>query len=186
MLARAVVNEQDTVLITGASGGVGSALIQLAKRRRAKVIALASEDKHEALAQLGVDVLLPRNPDNLKASLQAALGSMTVSVVADVVGGDYFSSLIDVLERGGRYTCSGAIAGPIVSLDLRTLYLRDLTFTGSTVIPPHVFKDVISYIERGEIRPLLAASYPLSQLHQAQQAFIDKRHSGNIVVTMDH
>ena len=186
MLARAVVNEQDTVLITGASGGVGSALIQLAKRRRAKVIALASEDKHEALAQLGVDVLLPRNPDNLKASLQAALGSTTVSVVADVVGGDYFSSLIDVLERGGRYTCSGAIAGPIVSLDLRTLYLRDLTFNGSTVIPPHVFKDVISYIERGDIRPLLAASYPLSQLHQAQQAFIDKRHSGNIVVTMDH
>ena len=185
MLARAQLGEQDTILITGASGGVGSALIQLAKRRGARTIGLASEKKHDELTQLGVDALLPRNPDNLKASLQEIIGTDTVSVVADVVGGNYFSTLIDVLERGGRYTCSGAIAGPVVSLDLRTLYLRDLTFTGSTVIPPHVFRDVISYIERREIQPLLAARYPLSQLHEAQQAFIDKKHSGNIVVTME-
>jgi NADPH:quinone reductase-like Zn-dependent oxidoreductase len=86
------------------------------------------------------------------------------------------------LERGGRYTCSGAIAGPMVELDLRTLYLRDLTFTGSTVIPPEVFTNLVGYIERGEIQPVLAASYPLSELCEAQQAFIDKAHTGNIVV----
>ncbi|MEO1347160.1 MAG: zinc-binding dehydrogenase, partial [Pseudomonadota bacterium] len=84
--------------------------------------------------------------------------------------------------RGGRYTCSGAIAGPLVELDLRTFYLRDLTFTGSTVVPPHVFHDLVRYIEAGEIRPLLAATYPLSQLKDAQQAFIDKAHVGNIAV----
>lgn len=87
----------------------------------------------------------------------------------------------DVLERGGRYTCSGAIAGPIVSLGLRILYLRDLTFTGSTV-PPLVFRDVVRSIEKGEIRPMLAATYPLAELHAAQQAFIDKTHTGNIGV----
>lgn len=185
MLARANVTANDTVLITGASGGVGSALIQLAKRRGAKTIGLASESKHEQLMQFGADVLLPRNPENLARSLKQLIGSETVSVVADIAGGDYFPALIEVLERGGRYTCSGAIAGPIVSLDLRTLYLNDLTFTGSTVIPPDVFTDVVSYIERGEIKPLLAASYPLEELHSAQQAFIDKKHSGNIVVTMN-
>ena len=107
-----------------------------------------------------------------------------MSVVADVVGGMAFTHLIDCLERGGRYTCSGAIAGPMVELDLRTLYLRDLTFTGSTVIPVNIFGDLISYIERDEIKPVLAATYPLRDLATAQQAFIDKKHSGNIVVTM--
>ncbi len=184
MLARAQVNDSDTVLVTGASGGVGSALVQLARRRGATVVALASEAKHDALASLGADALLPRAPANLKQVLQQALGRDTVSVVADIVGGPAFPILIDRLERGGRYTCSGAIAGPIVELDLRTFYLRDLTFTGSTVIAPHVFTDLVGYIERGEIRPLLAATWPLAELHAAQQALIDKRHVGNIVVTM--
>jgi NADPH:quinone reductase-like Zn-dependent oxidoreductase len=90
--------------------------------------------------------------------------------------------LIDILERGGRYTCSGAIAGPMVTLDLRTFYLRDLTFTGSTVIDPEVMPNLVRYIEAGEIRPALAATYPLEELRAAQAAFIEKRHTGNIVV----
>ena len=83
---------------------------------------------------------------------------------------------------GGRYTCAGAIAGPIVRFDHRPFYLRDLTLTGSTVVPSHVFRDVVGYIERGEVRPVLAATYPLSELREAQQAFIEKRHVGSIVV----
>lgn len=182
MLSRAQVGADDVVLVTGASGGVGSALIQLAKRRGARVVGLASQAKHGGLKGLGADTLLARSPDDLKASLMASIGRDTVSVVADIVGGAYFATLIDVLERGGRYTCSGAIAGPIVDLDLRTLYLRDLTFTGSTVLPPHVFADLVGYIERGEVKPLLAATYPLADLCSAQQVFIEKSHIGNIVV----
>lgn len=145
-------------------------------------MALASEAKHADLAPLKPDALLPRAPADLEAALSASIGHDTVSVVADVVGGPYFATLIDALERGGRYTCSGAIAGPIVTLDLRTLYLRDLTFTGSTALPPHVFTDLVGYIERAEIKPMLAATYPLADLHKAQRAFIDKTHVGNIVV----
>lgn len=186
MLSRAEVTQGDTVLITGASGGVGSALIQLAKRRGATVVALASESKHEALRHLGADALLARSPENLGEALKSAIGQDQVSVVADVVGGDAFPTLIERLVRGGRYTTSGAIAGPVVSLDLRTLYLSDLTLTGSTVVPPHIFKDVVGYIERGEIKPVLAATYPLSDFHAAQRVFIDKQHTGNIVVTMSN
>ena len=182
MLNRANVIAGDRVLITGASGGVGSALIQLAKRRGAYVIAMASEAKHEGVRSLSPDAILPRDPGDLIAALKAATGFDSVNVVADIVGGDYFPTLIDALARGGRYTCSGAIAGPIVSLDLRTFYLRDLTFTGSTVIPPHVFADLVGYIEAGELKPMLAATYPLAELHKAQQAFIDKKQMGNIVV----
>jgi len=185
MLARASVEKGDTVLIAGASGGVGSALIQLANRRGAVVIGLAAKQKHAELENLGADALLDRNPTNIKQDLQRAISRDSVSVVADVVGGPNFSQLIDCLKTGGRYTCSGAIAGPIVDLDLRTLYLRDLTFTGSTVIPTHIFTDLIKYIEQGEVRPVLAATYPLHELPSAQQAFIDKQFIGNIVVTMD-
>ncbi|WP_298970568.1 alcohol dehydrogenase family protein [uncultured Roseobacter sp.] len=182
MLTRASVTKGDTVLITGASGGVGSALIQLAHRRGARTVCLASEAKHTDIAALHPTAMLPRAPSNLRAALRDAIGQDTVSVVADIVGGDYFGTVIDVLERGGRYTCSGAIAGPIVALDLRTFYLRDLTFTGSTVLPPHVFADLVGYIERGEVRPMLAATYPLAELNAAQAAFVEKKHTGNIAV----
>ena len=184
MLSRANVTGKDTVLITGASGGVGSALIQLAKRRGANVIGLASIEKHAELASLGADILLVRNPESLSDALRQSTGTDKVSVVADIVGGKIYPDLIESLERGGRYTCSGAIAGPIVELDLRTLYLNDLTFTGSTALPPETFSDLVRYIENKEIKPVLAATYPIEDFHAAQQAFIDKRHAGNIVITM--
>ncbi len=185
MLNRANVGAGDTVLIPGASGGVGSALIQLAKRRGAKTIAMASEAKHDQVRSVEPDALLPRAPDNLKAALKNSIGQDTVSVVADVVGGDGFGPLIDALERGGRYTCAGAIAGPIVEFDLRTFYLKDLTFTGATIVPPGTFADLVGYIERGEIKPLLAETFTLKELSKAQAAFTAKNHLGNIVVVIE-
>ena len=182
LLNRVECGPSDTVLITGASGGVGSALIQLANRRGAKTIAMASEAKHQEVSKLNPTAILPREPSHLAKYIKDAIGDDTVTVVADIVGGEYFPHLIDVMARGGRYGTSGAIAGPIVDLDLRTLYLRDLTFHGCTVTSLNVFPDLVSYIERGEIKPLLAATYPLSEFHSAQQAFIDKKHTGNIVV----
>ncbi len=185
MLNHARVTAGDSVLIPGASGGVGSALVQLARRRGATTVAMASTDKHEQVRALRADAVLERSPDNLRAALQQALDRESVTVVADVVGGEGWPALIDVLARGGRYVCAGAIAGPMVTLDLRTLYLRDLTFTGATVVPPGVFADLVGYIERGEIRPVLARTFPLEELHEAQRAFMAKRHIGNIVVTVE-
>lgn len=185
MLNRAEVKAGDVVLVPGASGGVGSALVQLAKRRGATTVGLASESKHEQLRAVGADAVLPRSPDNLAAAIHDAIGRNFVDVVADVVGGDDWPRLIDVLDRGGRYTCAGAIAGPMVEMDLRTFYLRDLTFTGATVVPPGVFADLVGYIERGEIKPVVGGVWPLRDLVEAQKAFIAKKHIGNLVVTMD-
>ena len=183
MLTRANVGPEDVVLVTGASGGVGSAVIQLAKRRGAKVVGLASRAKHETLAKLGADALLDRAPENLPAALNAAIGRPDVTVVADIVGGSYFPNLLEAISRGGHYTCSGAIAGPIVELDLRTFYLNDLTFHGSTITSNQVFRNMVNYIAKGELKPLVAATYPLTDFHAAQTAFIEKNHVGNIVVT---
>lgn len=182
MLNRANVVADDTVLISGASGGVGSALIQLAKRRGAKTIAMCGDSKRDQVEALNPTAVLSRAPDKLAAALLSAIGQPTVTVVADVVGGDNWPSLIDVLARRGRYTCAGAIAGPMVAFDLRTFYLRDLTFTGATVVPPGVFANLVTYIEKGEIEPLVAQVHPLESLHDAQRAFIAKKHIGNIVI----
>ncbi len=186
MLNRAQVGSGDMVLIPGASGGVGSALVQLARRRGASTVALCGEQKSAAVAALGADAVLPRNPGDLRTELKHAIGRDTVTVVADVVGGDHWPQLIDALARGGRYTCAGAIAGALVHFDLRTFYLRDLVFIGATIVPPGVFADLVDYIERGEIKPLLAETYPLAELVKAQQAFMAKRHVGNIVAMVDH
>lgn len=177
MLGRAQVRDGQIVLITGASGGVGSAAVQLARRRGACVIAIAGESKTAAIARLGASRVLPRGAD-----LKTALGKESVDVVIDVVGGGQFPSLLEVVRRGGAYAVAGAIAGPLVTLDLRTLYLKDLRLLGCTVSEPQTFADLVRYIEAGEIRPLVARTYRLEAMAEAQRDFLEKRHLGKIVL----
>jgi len=177
MLTRARLASGERVLITGASGGVGSAAVQLARRRGAEITALASADKAEAVSALGAALVLPRDAD-----LEATCGPDHFDVVIDIVGGAGFPALLNVLKRGGRYAAAGAISGPIVDLDLRTLYLKDLTLLGCTILEPEVFPNLVGYIERGEIRPLVSATWPLAQIVEAQRAFLAKHHVGKIVL----
>ncbi|HSF96524.1 MAG TPA: alcohol dehydrogenase family protein, partial [Thermohalobaculum sp.] len=167
----------ERVLITGASGGVGSAAVQLAKRRGAEVIALSGAAKAGDVRALGADLVLDRDAD-----LVAALGRDSVDLAVDLVAGPNWPRLLDVLRVGGRYVTSGAIAGPLVELDVRTLYLKDLTFYGATYQDDEVFENLIGYIERGEIRPLVARTYPLRDIAVAQQDFMAKRHTGKLVL----
>jgi len=176
MLQRAAVGAE-RVLVTGASGGVGSAAVQLAKRRGARVMALASAAKMDELAALGADVTVDRNTD-----LVAAIGANSIDVVVDLVAGEGWPALLEVLERGGRYVTAGAIAGPLVELDVRTLYLKDLTLIGCTFQDDGVFDNLVGYIERGEIRPLVSATYPLSEIAVAQQHFLEKKFFGKLVL----
>lgn len=177
MLSRAGVGVGETVLITGASGGVGSAAVQLAKRRGAGVVAVAGGSKTAWVASLGAARVIERDAD-----LLAELGPDSVDVVVDVVGGAQFPTLIKLLRRTGRYAVAGAIAGPRVELDLRTLYLKDLKLLGCTVLDADVFGRLVGYIENGEITPMVAATYPLEAIVEAQTAFLTKRHTGKLVL----
>ena len=176
MLHRAGVGAE-TVLVTGASGGVGSAAVQLAKRRGARVIGVASAPKADEVRSAGADKVVDRNADLVKA-----VGRNTVDVVIDLVAGDGWPPLLETLKVGGRYATAGAIAGPLVELDVRTLYLKDLTFYGCTFQEDEVFENLVSYIERGEIRPLVSKTFPLSQIAQAQEEFLAKRFTGKLVL----
>jgi NADPH:quinone reductase-like Zn-dependent oxidoreductase len=177
LIHRAGTSAGDHVLVIGASGGVGSAAVQLAKRRGARVTAIAGHAKQDAVRALGADQLLSRDDD-----LLAELGSERVNVVIDIVAGAGFGNRLEVLARGGRYASSGAIAGPIVELDMRTMYLKDLTLIGATAWDEPVFPNLIGYIERNEIRPVLARTYPLAQIAQAQREFLEKKHVGKFVL----
>ncbi len=182
MLTRARVSAGETVLITGASGGVGSALIQLAKRRDTTVIALTSASKADAVAELGADALIRRGVDDWRAVLRATTGKDVVDVTADVVGEPVFEQLMTVMRRGARYVTAGAIGGKHITIDLSQLYLKDWELIGATVTMPEIFSNLVGYVERGEIRPLLAQTYPLSKIDQAQRDFLAKKHIGKLVV----
>lgn len=182
MLVRAEVGDGDVVLIPGASGGVGSALIQLVRRRGGVPVAMCGDSKVDQVKTIGAEAVLGRAPDDLATALKDAIGRESVDVVADVVGGAMWPQFIDVLVRGGRYTCAGAIAGPMVELDLRTFYLNNLMFVGATIIPPGLFADLVGYIAKGEIKPILAGTWPLERLVDAQEAFLKKDHVGNFVI----
>lgn len=177
MIHRAGVRAGQRVLIPGASGGVGSAAVQLCARRGAEVIAVTSPSKRDAVAALGAATVLNRDDD-----LVAILGEDSVDVALDNVVGDGFATCLALLRRAGTYVSSGAIAGPVVSLDIRTVYLKDLRIIGCTGWDAPIFPNLIGYIERGEIRPLLHATYPLERIAQAQQDFIAKNHIGNLVL----
>lgn len=176
MLERASLGAE-RVVITGASGGVGSAAVQLAKRRGASVIAVCGQSKADQVIELGADRVIDRN-----ASLLDSLGESSVDVVVDLVAGPGFGDVTRVLRPNGRYTVSGAIGGPIVELDVRDIYLKDLNFFGSTWQSHQVFANLIGYIERNEVRPTVAATYPLTDIVAAQEHFGRKDFVGKIVL----
>jgi NADPH:quinone reductase-like Zn-dependent oxidoreductase len=102
--------------------------------------------------------------------------------VADVVAGSIFSDLLRLLRKQGRYVTAGAIAGPTVPLDLRTVYLKHLEIIGSTLDTHQEFADLVSYIEAGKLKPLLARTYPLENIKQAQSDFKKKQFFGKLVI----
>ncbi len=173
LLSRTRVDKNDHVLITGASGGVGLAAVELAKLRGAHVTALASRSKADAVRAAGADCVLDRGskPD-----------AKAFTVVIDVVGGGGWPEVVEALKPGGRYATSGAIAGPIVEADLRTIYLNDLTIYGCSFTPHETFSELIKLVNAGEVKPLVSKTYPLSEIHEAQAEFSSKKYPGKIVL----
>ncbi len=177
MLHRANLVKGGRVLITGASGGVGSAAVQLAKRRGAEIVAIAGKTKVDSMKSIGAHTVISRG-----TSIIDAIGPNSVDLVVDLVAGPQWPELLDVLKIGGQYACAGAIAGPMVELDVRTLYLKDLTLIGCTFQEDVVFENLIKYIEQGEIRPLVAKTYPLEDIVEAQSDFLAKKFVGKLVL----
>lgn len=181
MLERTRLAQGESILVTGAAGGVGTALVQLAHIRGAHVVAVAGQAKEDRIRALGVHDFIPRERKDIAAAIQA-LGLKQVDVVADVVGGPIFGDLIQSLGRGGRYVSAGAIAGPVQSLDLRDLIYKDLEMYGVTCPTAETFRRVVGHIEAGRLLPLVDKTYRLDELRSAQMEFVKRRHVGKLVV----
>lgn len=177
MLHRAGVGKGDRVLVTGASGGVGLAAVQLAKRRGTHVIGVCSPAKGRQIMAQGADETVDRGAD-----LVEALGPRSVDAVVDIVGGTQMAGLLKVLRTGGACAIAGAIDNPVAQIDLRTLYLNDLRLLGCTFQDDEVFENLVGYIERNEFRPVVAKTYPLSEITSAQRDFLTKEHVGKLVL----
>lgn len=182
MLNRARVAAHETVLITGASGGVGSGLIQLCRVRDAVPVAVVGKGKEDAARRIGAEAVVTRGEGQFKAAVEKALGGRALDVAADLVGGPMFNDLLSLLRPEGRYVTAGAIAGPVVQLDLRTMYLKHLDLIGCSQGTRGEFADVLRYALSGRIKPLLAGTYPLSEIHRAQADFKDKGFVGKLVI----
>ena len=183
MLERAALAEGETIVVTGAAGGVGTALVQLALVRGAHVIAIAGSSKRDRLLDLGAHEFSPRDPGDLAAAVRDLVGSRNVAVAADVVGGPMFEILIGLLQRGGRYTSAGAVGGPMTQFDLRELVYKDLEMFGITNPTAQTFARIRDLIEAGSISPMLDGSFPLRELGQAQVALLKREHFGKFVIT---
>lgn len=185
MLDRASVRAGERVLVTGASGGVGSGIVQLCRARGAIPYALVGRGKESAIAAIGAEAVITRGEGDLVEAVREATKGVEIDVVADLVAGPMFNDLLRILRPEGRYTTAGAIAGPVVQLDLRTVYLKHLQIHGSSQGTRGAFRRLVRYIEEGRIKPLLGGLYKLSDFHRAQRDFMEKKFVGKLVVVPD-
>lgn len=179
MIERGQIGAGETVVVTGASGGVGLALVQLAAARGAHVIAVTSASKAHLVRDAGAAEVFDRG--NGPAALAAQLPDR-IDAVADVAAGDLLPALLPSLRDGGRWVIAGAVAGAVVPIDLRRLYLHNVSLIGSSMHTPAYFERLLTDVHSGAIRPRIAARYPLAELPAAQAAFLRGEHVGKIVV----
>lgn len=185
MLERAGLKAGERILVTGASGGVGSGIVQLARARGAIPYAMVGKGKEQALLDIGAEKVITRGVADLPAAVAEATGGKPIDVVADLIGGPAFNDLLRILRPEGRYTTAGAIAGPVVQLDLRTMYLKQLQLHGSSQGTRADFRRIVHYIEEKKIKPLVGGVYRLSDFHNAQTDFMAKDFVGKLVVVPD-
>ena len=175
MLNRAACSAGERVLVTGSSGGVGMAAVQLLLDRNCEVVARTSPAHRDLIADLGVAEVSVRGVDDVSQLRH-------VDAVVDVVGGDEFGAIIDRLRDGGRAVTAGAIAGPVVAFDIRRLYLHHRTLIGSTMHTPADFVELAAIGRSGGVDPLVAHTYLLSEIAEAQTRFLAKDFTGKLVL----
>jgi NADPH:quinone reductase-like Zn-dependent oxidoreductase len=181
MLERGSVAGGHTVLVTGASGGVGLAAVQLARARGARVVAVCSGDKADEVRRAGADAIVDRRRGEVVADATTAAPTGYDAVV-DVVAGPTIGRGLGLLRAGGRWVVAGALDGWAVELDVRRLYLANLALVGSTMHTPRIFDLLVDLARRGAVRPVVAATFGLDEVPDAQRQLARRQHVGKLVV----
>jgi NADPH:quinone reductase-like Zn-dependent oxidoreductase len=185
LLRRARVRPGESVLVVGASGGVGSAAVQLAKMAGAYVIAVASgADKIDELRSLGADEVIDRSKADFQAETLRLTGGLGADVVVDPVGAASWDKSFASVARNGRWTTVGTLTGGPVSLNLAALYGRQIQIVGSTGATRKELGDLLSAVARGAFKPIVYRTYPLDQVAEAFKELDSGERIGKILLKM--
>ncbi|MFH8487690.1 zinc-binding dehydrogenase [Streptomyces longisporoflavus] len=180
MIERGRLGKGETALVSGASGGVGIALVQIARARGARVIAISSGPKMDAVREAGAQEVIDRAGDVVEQIRAAAPEGIDVAL--DVVAGELVSGGLPLLREGGRWVIAGALGGYDVTFDVRRLYLHNAQVIGSAMHTPTHFELLMDLARRAEVHPVIAATFPLEQATRAQEELARREHVGKIVM----
>lgn len=193
---RARLEPGDSVLVLGASGGVGLAAVQLAHAFAARVLAAVSRpDRGEAVLNAGADAVIDLSAADLDGGLRAQVHAATagrgVDIVLDPLGGDYFAAALRALAWHGRLVVIGFAAGGIPTMRTNYLLLKNIEVSGLQIsdyrkrrpeVVERCFAEVFGLYETGRLRPATATVFPLDRAGEALGAVRDRRIAGRALL----
>jgi len=180
---KAKVRPGDDVLVIGASSGVGSAGVQIAKLFGGRVIATtSSNEKASKVKELGADDVINYKEQNVLEEVRRLTGKKGVEVVFDHVGKSVWEESIKCLTKGGRLVTCGATSGSEVVTDLRYVFYKQLQILGSTMGRKGDLSTIFKLIEEGKLKPVIDRVLPLSEVREAHRIVEAGRHFGKIVL----
>lgn len=192
---RALLKPGETLLVLGAAGGVGLAAVEIGKAMGAHVIAAASSDEKLAVCrQYGAEAVINYAKEDLKERVKALSGSEGVDVIVDPLGDRYSEPAFRGIAWGGRFLVIGFAAGEIPRIPLNLALLKGASIVGVfwgafTMRDPQRnrehLQELISWCVEGRLKPLVSATYPLSQAGEALNAMMQRRVTGKVVVLVD-
>lgn len=183
MVEQIQVQPGETVMVTGANGGVGSLNVQIASKVfGANVIAIVGDiGLEEKMKELGATHVLSYQSKNLADEI-IKVNDGPIDSVLDVVGDALFSTSLQVLKKGGKFCTSGSAGGQKTELDFRTLYLKHITLYGAVLGTRKEFKRLLQAISGGKIKPVIDRTFPLEKAKEAQTYFKKAGKLGKIVL----
>ena len=183
LMTRGRLKSGDSALITGASGGVASAAIQIARHVGARVYALTTGENLERTLSLGADVVYDRNQQpEFSKQLWADTGKRGVDVVFDSVGEAIWQQCVRSLARGGRLVVYGATSGHHAQLDLRVVFWKQIEVVGTTMSTRSEFEEVMRLVFSGALKPIVDSVMPLSEIRSAHERLESGDQFGKIVL----
>ena len=186
LVTRADLSPGETVLVMGASGGVGHAAVQIAADAGAEVFAAAgSEGKLDSARELGADHAIDYGTEEIPDAVRAATDKRGVDVVVDHVGGETWGDSLRALARGGRLVTCGATAGPNPRTDIPRIFGNQLAILGSTMATPGEVDDVLAKVWDGTYEVRIRETLPMSETAQAHELLEDREGFGKVVVVPD-
>jgi alcohol dehydrogenase len=183
MRTRGQVRAGETVLILGASGGVGTACVQIAKNAGARVIACASSaGKLERLRALGADELIDYTREDFSARAWELTGRRGCDVIVNYTGGDTWVPSLRALARHGRLLTCGATAGFDPRTDIRYIWRREVTIVGANGWTRTDLEELLEEVRHGRIRPIVDRVFPLADAREAMRVVEEREVFGKVLV----